>query len=281
MIDHIVNIPEAPILISESGANLDYYNPFLKKKGPAPQPPTDKSGDCSQSNSLENGFSASSGLASGQVQAVKSVSVSRADSSQAGLRQTDNIKNKSLSGMTGSAPTSPLLSSKKIINDSGVNNICSPAEPNDWILQDGLLRCLRENQELLSPSPETEKSDQKDLKVPLSPKPWYKRNIVKESLEKKKDKKAKSPENLPEIHTSRECIKSKDGIEEKYGLSKILSKENLSEAPKSPKQFLRNKILPASPKIERNERQERPSSRPISGLTGISDLDRQAAEIIR
>merc|ERR1711973_1014730 len=80
---------------------------------------------------------------------------------------------------------------------------------------------------------------------------------------------------------SRECIKSKDGIEEKYGLSKILSKENLSEAPKSPKQFLRNKILPASPKIERNERQERPSSRPISGLTGISDLDRQAAEIIR
>merc|ERR1719266_1504109 len=35
------------------------------------------------------------------------------------------------------------------------------------------------------------------------------------------------------------------------------------------------KMMPSSPKTER------PSSRPISGLMGISDLDRQAAEIIR
>ena len=58
--------------------------------------------------------------------------------------------------------------------------------------------------------------------------------------------------------------------DDKYGFTKLMA-----DAPKSPKMFLRNKMMPGSPKAER------PGSRPISGLIGISDLDRQAAEIIR
>ena len=238
-------------------------NQIVKKKGKAPQPPSDKEAN-TRSNSLENGFSAC--LAGGQVKAGNS----RPDSRQ----QADQIKNNCVSlsqqRMTGSAPTSPISAKKFPNNPCGDNS-------NEWVLQNGLLKCIRESQQDLIEASCGPNNQDKDVKVPLSPKPWYKRNIVKESLEKKgKEKqKAKSPDNLPENHTGREGFKIKDSFEEKYGFAKQTAKESPSEAPKSPKMFLRNKIMPSSPKTER------PNSRPISGLTGISDLDRQAAEIIR
>ena len=53
--------------------------------------------------------------------------------------------------------------------------------------------------------------DQKNLlQAPLSPKPWYKRSLRGDTVEKKnKEKKTKaaSPENLPEIPGARETIK--------------------------------------------------------------------------
>jgi len=237
-------------------------NPFVKKKGPAPQPPTEN-----RANSLENGFTVSTGLAGFQS------SLSRPSS-----RQSEKIKSGNIGSnrqvMTGSAPTSPLLS-KRSVNDK------STEQKNEWVLEDGVLRSLRESKQDVSASLVEEK-EPKEVKTPLSPKPWYKRSIAKDSSDKKsKDKikdsskKAKTPENLPEIHTSRESIRVKETFEEKYSYFMRMSKENLSEAPKSPKLFLRNKLMSSSPKAER------PNSRPISGLTGISDLDRQAAEIIR
>merc|ERR1711892_988870 len=240
----------------------DDSNPFLKKKGPAPQPPIEN-----KANSLENGFVLAAGLAGFQS------SLSRPSS-----RQSDKIKSGSTGSnrqvMTGSAPTSPLLS-KRFVS-------AKPQErKNEWVFEDGQLKSLRESKQDIS-TPLAEEKETKEGKAPLSPKPWYKRSIAKDSSDKKSkdkskdsNKKAKTPENLPEIHTSRESIRVKETFEEKYSYFIRMSKENLSEAPKSPKLFLRNKIMSTSPKAER------PNSRPISGLTGISDLDRQAAEIIR
>ena len=151
--------------------------------------------------------------------------------------------------------------------------------PQEWVLQDGVLRSLRDSRSDLAPSPLPTEEQREVVKVPLSPKPWYKRATAKDSPKPKgkedRGKKSRTPENLPEIHTSRDTIKLRDTIEEKYSQFVKISRENLMETPKSPKQFLRSKIMPSSPKLER------PSSRPISGLMGISDLDRQAAEIIR
>ena len=82
------------------------------------------------------------------------------------------------------------------------------SENDSWRLEDGVLRPLRESKTDLS----------SEDKVPLSPKPWYKRSI-RDTSEKKKDKKEKkgsSPENLPEIHSGRESIKVQESFEEKY-----------------------------------------------------------------
>jgi len=240
----------------------DHSNPVVKKKGPAPQPPPDQ-----KSHSLEPGTTSSASLAPFQ------------SSSRPSSRQSEKIKSCTTSSnkqvMTGSAPTSPLLS-KRFAS-------AKPQEQKtEWVFEDGVLKSLRESRQDI-PATVAEEKEQKEVKAaPLSPKPWYKRSIAKESCDKKSkdkgkdsNKKAKTPENLPEIHTSRESIRVKETFEEKYSYFIRMSKENLSEAPKSPKLFLRNKIMSTSPKAER------PNSRPISGLTGISDLDRQAAEIIR
>ena len=55
----------------------------------------------------------------------------------------------------------------------------------------------------------------KSIQAPLSPKPWYKRSLRGDTVEKKnKEKKTKaaSPENLPEIPNARETIKIQVGI---------------------------------------------------------------------
>ena len=181
----------------------------------------------------------------------------------------------------GGPGTEGLASGQPENGQHGQLPVSSPSSPvpHEWVLQDGVLRSLRDSRADLIPSPTPVEEIKEVAKVPLSPKPWYKRAITKDGQKaKNKDdrgKKAKSPENLPEIHTSRDTIKMKDPIEEKYSQFVKVSRENLVETPRSPKQFLRSKIMPSSPKAER------PSSRPISGLMGISDLDRQAAEIIR
>ena len=234
--------PPPPAISPEPGSReTEANNPFVKKKGRAPQPPEDKVSS-----------SSTAAAAGAECQGARPPAVGDTGARMAG----------GSSEAVTSAPTSPLLASKR-----------SPGA-GDWVLQDGLLRCTRDSQQDLAQScaaadQELETKDAKDAKVPLSPKPWYKRNIIKENSDKKaKEKKAKSPDNLPENHTSRDTVKVKD--DDKYGFTKLMA-----DAPKSPKMFLRNKMMPGSPKAER------PGSRPISGLTGISDLDRQAAEIIR
>ena len=239
----------------------DCLNPFLKRKGRAPQPPGDKAetedrGDRGESCAANGGQcqpQEAGQLAVGQVNTGSCVgTASAAAQSDSGAPRQGM--------MSGSAPTSPLLAKKYPPG-------CQP--PDEWVIRDGLLKCIRESQQDLT---EEKEKESKDSKAPLSPKPWYKRNLIKENSNKKqKDKKAKSPDNLPDNHTSRDAFKV---IEvEKRDISKAAMIRQ--EAPKSPKMFLRSKLMPGSPKAER------PSSRPISGLTGISDLDRQAAEIIR
>ena len=202
---------------------------LVKKKGRAPQPPA-----CN--NKSEESEAAV--LAGGQEM-------------NAAVKVDNNSESSGMMMTAASAPSSPAMT-----------NRCSTA--NDWVLQDGLLRSNRNSQQDIANCVEMEQS-----KVPLSPKPWYKRNILQGSSEKKqRDKKAKSP-NLPEVHTSRDKMKPTES-EDPYNA--LL--EKIPDTPKSPKQFLRSKII-GSPRCER------PQSRPISGLTGISDLDRQAAEIIR
>ena len=236
----------------------DCQNPFVKRKGRAPQPPGDKAETEDRGESCaENGGQcqpeAGPRLAGGQVNTGSCVGAASAASAQ-------TCDSGSQGMMSGSAPTSPLIGKKYPPG-------CQP--PDEWVIRDGLLKCIRESQQDLT---EDKEKESKDAKVPLSPKPWYKRNLIKENSNKKqKDKKAKSPDNLPDNHASRDAFKVTE--DEKSDISKAAKIRQ--EAPKSPKMFLRSKLMPGSPKAER------PSSRPISGLTGISDLDRQAAEIIR
>ena len=134
-------------------------NPFLKKKGRAPPPPSDKTvhiPSCvspipNNCNSLEGDRTGHrSELASGQGGSGSSSGSSRPHS-----RQTDCIKNNSKDSsdirhivMTGSAPTTPVTRHK---------TYGSAEEPNSWILQDGLLRCGRESQQDIVASIEQEK----------------------------------------------------------------------------------------------------------------------------
>ena len=230
-----------------SGAAGGEYHQFVKKKGRAPQPPSVRDNNTRECESLAAGDCA--GLARLQV---KSVSQSQGWS-------RNNSEEVSAAMITTSSPPASPPADRRC-------DPCDPCDPpRDWVIQDGLLRSSNRDsqQDILS------SVEQDSCKVPLSPKPWYKRNIIKDNNDKKqKDKKAKSP-NLPEVHTSRERIKSSESEK----VSNIIC-DKVPETPKSPKQFLRSKII-GSP------RAERPQSRPISGLTGISELDRQAAEIIR
>ena len=83
---------------------------------------------------------------------------------------------------------------------------------------------MRDSRADLIPSPTPAEEIKEVAKVPLSPKPWYKRAITKDGQKgKNKDergKKAKSPENLPEIHTSRDTIKIRETIEETIEVTK-------------------------------------------------------------
>ena len=258
--------PPARTRTPDTGAQLtgaDNLNPFVKRKGRAPQPPGDKAesedrgescaasgGQCPAQDTQE----AAGQLAGGQVNTGSCVGAATA------AAQSDSGSQRYRGVMSGSAPTSPLISQKFPPG-------CQLSD--EWVIRDGLLKCIRESQQDLT---EEKEKESKDSKVPLSPKPWYKRNLIKENSNKKqKDKKAKSPDNLPDNHASRDAFKVME--DEKCDISKAAKIRQ--EAPQSPKMFLRSKLMPGSPKTER------PSSRPISGLTGISDLDRQAAEIIR
>ena len=211
--------PEAPPPPARS------LSPVSRKKGPAPPPPTEGGGLVGRVPGPGSHV-----LAAGQTQLCRSSTAVTVG------RQTIR--------MTGSAPTSPALSRKQTAND--------------WVIQDGVLRSAKESKTHLPDFLDQEK-EVKEVKTPLSPKPWYKRNLVKDSSEKKnKNQKAKSPENLPDIHTSRKGI-------------------NPSEGQDSQQMILRTKLRTG----QSSPKPDRPNSRPISGLTGISELDKQAAEIIK
>ena len=89
--------------------------------------------------------------------------------------------------MTGSAPTSPLLS-KRFVTDK------PQEQKNEWVFEDGVLKSVRESKQDISASLAEEK-EPKEGKAPLSPKPWYKRSIAKDSNDKKN--KDKSKEYIP------------------------------------------------------------------------------------
>ena len=252
------------------GERNNNNNPFLRRKGPAPQPPPDQLLCPAACPALPV-------LAPGQHKDAAAADPGE-DNSLAGRQRLQAGR------MTGSAPSSPSspTAGKKSVTNGGAERDCQ-----DWVIQNGILKSLKESKTDLPVLLEQEKEmkEAKEVKAPLSPKPWYKRNLIKDNSDKRnKNKKAKTPENLPEIHTSREVIKVKETVDDKYSPIMLrMSKENLSEAPKSPQMFLRTKMMsgagagagPGSPKTDR------PNSRPISGLTGISELDNQAKEIIR
>ena len=153
---------------------------YWKKKGPAPPPPTSPLPSSSTTGSLTPSKPAFTSIFSTPPS-------SPIQTSAYGLRRNHSFQNPSSLLHRGTAAT---------------------MEENDsWRLEDGVLRPLRESKTDLTV----------EEKVPLSPKPWYKRSLRDTTAEKKKkEKKGGSPENLPELHSGRESIKVQESFDDKY-----------------------------------------------------------------
>merc|ERR1711872_403079 len=104
-----------PVIQHKVIRERDSNNLFGKKKGPAPPPPGE-----SKTKSLENGSTPSAGLAGFQ-----------SGPSRPSSRLSDKTKSASASSsrlvISGSAPTSPLLSKKSMTQEA----------PNEWVFEDG------------------------------------------------------------------------------------------------------------------------------------------------
>merc|ERR1712106_26369 len=189
--------------------NCQYSVQSKTKKAPAPQPPKDREEEKKESQCADNLIRATA---------------DKLAWFQSSPRKEYRTKNWPV--MTGSSPTSPNPQKKSFNGKS-----------EEWILEDGQLKSLRESKQSLC-----DENEQKTSKIPLSPRPWYKRTNLKEEIkskDKKVSKKEKSPVNLPEIHTSRETIKLSDNLEESHLFGRKMSKESFSEfSTKSPKCFL-------------------------------------------